>query len=755
MWIAGLLVAGGWVLAVGEPVEARAYEGAVPGPKGAAAVRPWPGIGCWFWSAEEFEPEGYKRFLDLHARHSAFRLLTTSIRHPVEVTDPRVHDQLKAAAEYAESKGMSLVLDLDVRLARQAFLERYPDEMQELVRLREVPLSESGEAKLSIEAPALGDHYTFRARGYDSLSSRVLAVYSYVTGPDGIEPGTLEEITPRCRIDAAPEGVTVTVPGAAGDAGRTACALAAFRLFTPDVFAPHLVAFEREIAESYADVPLAGACKDEWGFPGRFKPRTDDLWYSEAMAQAYAERRPGRALSRDLLLMARGERGRESERIAAINHYMEMSRERNAAIEAAFYDTVKAVFGPEALVATHPTWYPSICAEEVFKNGLDWWAARRDLAQTDETTPFAARTALAKKWGSALWYNMYYAPAIEAYEQDLWRHVLGGGRMNFHPAWPVPAEGPRPSLLGTGVLRADCRARLLNLIAASPIDCPVAVVFGHVRALNWAGDGLGDGGLDLANRLWERGLYADLIPSSEIANGALRIADDGRVAYGVQRYEAVVLYGPQYERPEIAAFFRKAAEAGGSRLIRIGDWTQGFDGEAYDGNGELPAGMAALDVDACVARVAEELAGRGIEPQTACEPQGLHGFPESMMPRRSGRCRLIDGTVIRVSGERDVLGDPIRETVKVNGRDVSFDAVGVAAVRLDERGQVEAVAAGALRSFTGPGLSIELETPVDLALWRASGGWQGVVQGIEGPIPEALTRITPDWTRLHVPEPME
>ena len=87
--------------------------------------------------------------------------------------------------------------------------------------------------------------------------------------------------------------------------------MAALTLFTPAVFAPHLAEFERGILTQYADVPLAGACKDEWGFPGRFTIRTDDLWFSRFMADAYATRRPGHDLVRDLLLMAKGERGRE------------------------------------------------------------------------------------------------------------------------------------------------------------------------------------------------------------------------------------------------------------------------------------------------------------------------------------------------------------------------------------------------------------------------------------------------------------
>ena len=85
-----------------------------------------------------------------------------------------------------------------------------------------------------------------------------------------------------------------------------------------------------------------------------------------------------------------------------------MSWERNAELEDDFYQTVKEVFGPEAIVATHPTWYPFPGFREYKKNGLHWWAATRDWAQTDELTPFGVRTALAKKWDSPVWYNMFY-----------------------------------------------------------------------------------------------------------------------------------------------------------------------------------------------------------------------------------------------------------------------------------------------------------------------------------------------------------
>ena len=118
--------------------------------------------------------------------------------------------------------------------------------------------------------------------------------------------------------------------------GRTACVYATFTLFTPDVFAKDLPKFEHDILERYADTSIAGACKDEWGFPGRFNPRTDDLYFSRSMAKVYAKRRPGHDLVRDMLLMAKKEKGQSKETAAAINHYMEMNWQRNAEVENAY-----------------------------------------------------------------------------------------------------------------------------------------------------------------------------------------------------------------------------------------------------------------------------------------------------------------------------------------------------------------------------------------------------------------------------------
>ena len=129
-----------------------------------------PQLGCWFWRGAELEENGYKHFLDINGEHAPFSLLTTSFRiHEREITEPHFHDQIGKATAYAKEKGISLVVDLDLRLARRAFQARYPDEMQEMLILKEIEYDGKREAEVSIQSLYLNDHYTHRTTPYISL----------------------------------------------------------------------------------------------------------------------------------------------------------------------------------------------------------------------------------------------------------------------------------------------------------------------------------------------------------------------------------------------------------------------------------------------------------------------------------------------------------------------------------------------------------------------------------------------------------
>ncbi|MEW6235977.1 MAG: hypothetical protein AB1656_11360 [Candidatus Omnitrophota bacterium] len=714
-----------------------------------------PQLGCWFWQDREFEPLGYKEFLDVISTHSSYAYLTTSLRAPLkEVTDDETYSHIKAAAVYARERGVSLVMDLDVRLARRAFQKQYPNELQEMLMMQEFDLSASEEIQIEIHSRELSDHYTFNTTPYVSLQGKLLRVYSYNRGSDGIDSATLQDITSACRVvEAASASVKAILPAAKN---RKACVMASFARLTPDVFAPHIMEFQRAILQQYADVPLAGVCKDEWGFPPCFdgNPNKNEFGYSAYRAQTYAQETGGRDLLFDCLLMTFGVQGRERERIAAINRFMQMSCRRNGDIEQDFYRSVKEIFGAAAVVATHPTWWPYPEAREFMKNGLDWWIARRDWAQTDETTPFAVRTALAKKWNSPVWYNMYYSGQKSDYERSVWTHALAGGRINYHPIYPADGDLFQRSfeLLRGDLAKAESRVRLLNFITKSPLDCPVAVIFGHACAMNWAGPAYNDVGMEMADVLWRAGYPADLIPSSEIENGSLRMDEEGCIKYGPQRYSAVILYHPEFETTAVSRFFQKAA-SGPTALYRLGDWTRDFEGNPFDGAAALPPSMKALpDISSLAADVIQTLQTKGIAPQTPASSK-LEGFSHiSSSPSTEGFCRLIDGTVILIAGTNNIAGDPIEKNLKVQNRETSIEAAGVAAVRLDDHGRLDGLAAGALRKFELGSFRLTLRQPVDLALWRdRDGSFTGAIQDCDGPIPEELMKITCDWMRISSP----
>lgn len=711
----------------------------------------WPSVGCWFWSKEEFEGEGYKKFIDLHAAYSPFKLLTTSLRYPGDLTDPQVHRRIKKASLYAKSKGMDIVMDLDVRLARDSFKAKYPDELQQLVLLKEFSLK-GDNPSIGIKGHDLNDHYTYGRTPYGVESVKLLRLYSYNKQDGLIQSGSIKDISNLATTSATRDSIHITLRAANEALSTTACALVAVTLNTPDVFAPHLLSYQRAILQRYADASLAGACKDEWGFPGRFTTPTDELWYSAHMAKIYNQQRSGRDLLSDLLLMSKGETGKQAQRTAAINHYMEMNTQRNGAIETDYYYAIKEILGKEAMSATHPTWFPYPDNREIFKNGLSWWTSKRDLTQTDEATPFSVRTALAKKMYSPLWFNMYYDKAIEPYYKDIWRAALAGGRLNYHPLWPIPVEQLTTSLLKDSVMLAESRVSLLNYIAEAPPDCKVAVVFGHPAAQHWANkETFADVGLKIANALWQMGHYTDLIPSSEITNGALKINGNGKVQYGPQEYEVVVFYHPEYDKASVATFFKNAANTGKTNLFRVGNWTTDFDGKPFAGNKVMGSSIKQEDTLSVVSAVAKALQAKNIAVQTEGEQHTVAGFPVSVMPKAAGQLRLIDGTHIFVSGENHALGDLIFRKLDIAGQQLDVDAIGVVGIRLNKQGDVEALACGGLKSLKVGSFSLNLAERADIALIKEDEKWKGIIHCNNNAVPDALLALTADWQIVNLP----
>ena len=204
--------------------------------------------------------------------------------------------------------------------------------------------------------------------------------------------------------------------------------------------------------------------------------------------------------------------------------------------------------------------------------------------------------------------------------------------------------------------------------------------------MNWAGPGYDDVGMELVDSLWASGIPADLIPTTEIKH--MEVDSEGWIPYGPQKYAALVLYHPEFENPDAAGFFSSAA-GGKTLMMRMGNWTMDFNGLTFNGAGALPASMAEYpDIETILQEIHQVLIEKGIPIHSPANNQMKSFGYMSNCPPATGHCRLIDGTIIHIAGSEKVSGDPIIGDKGVKGQKAWFDAIGLAAYRMDERGQV-------------------------------------------------------------------
>jgi hypothetical protein len=715
--------------------------------------------------------EEIHRYIDLVAQYTHYNLITWTMRNQArQMTDKNVHDWFKNVVNYAKDKGINSIIDLDVRQSILEFIKRYPDNWQQRLWLQEVELDSN---KDTVSDVIYDQHHADAIYKWsNAISIEQARVYSYEKTEEGkIKFETVVDISSQCQSEAVSyksklgdrqaQKLTCTIP-VANSNKKTACIISLVTFDYPDAFSPDLLKFETEVVKQYADLDLAGLMKDECGLPATHdgNPQKNGFWYSKYRVDLYAKRTDGNDLIRDSLLMYLGEQGRDTERQAAVNHFMDTARLCMTKIGENFYHDTKETFGQDAFVGVHETVIPYPDAREFERNGLSWWTAQRDVAQSDEVTPYCCRTSMAKKFGSAIWYNQWYAPTADLYEKTIWSYALAGGRINFHPLPPTDLErmDRQIPLMRSGIQRADCRITMLNFISKSPLNCPVAVIFGHASAMNWAGPAYENVGMKVADAFWAAGYYADLIPSTELQTGALSIDEDGRVKFGTQSYAAVVLCNTEYEGDELAEFLQRAAK-GKTILARTGQWTVDFNAKPIDVETILPAEITLFeDIDLCSKTIINRLKKIGLEAQTPATvtlPKWHNLGDTSLALPASGMSQLIDGTKIIVAGENNASGDRICKTIMINGYAVEFDAIGIAAVRLDDEGNLIAMAVGSLKKFKCQKVEITLPTDsdIDIAIYKDEQGiYQGVIQGHTGGVPESLMAITSNWQKLELPE---
>lgn len=741
-----------------------------------------PDFGC-FWSFD-LDGESYRSLVDAIAPYSAFDVLTLTLRSNNSIVEnEKAIEATKKAVDYAQERyGIKTILDIDLRIARYDFEKEHPDLAQERLLFQEAEVTGEGEVlTLEFIASNLSDHYTGNLPYY-VRGGRLVKVWGYNKTETGeIDPSSIVEITdlaswnksqhyvennPGNEVDKTSNNnlaISFNRKDLETHCTYVACAVA-FRYSYPDLFADETLELERDIYKSFQVVSAYGVAKDEWGFPPSFDrvDKLNDFWFSENMSAAYSKTCQNRDLVDDLFLAFRLQRDKEDERIAVIDRFRRLCADRAVEYEFQNYALTKETWGKDAFVGVHGTWYPWPNILEMRKNGLMWWKAPRDVAQTDEYTPFCARNSMAKACDS-LWVNMFYDRQVPAYIWEHWTAAASGGRVHIHQIYPRDENSPKndidskllPIIADGGVAKIRQKIRMLNLISNSQTDSPVAVVFGRFAASNPLRDEYRVVGWDVCDRFSTRGYPADLIPVDEInsfaPDGTPRWSiSDGYLQYGKQKYQTIVLNGEsQAEREDYEALrtLAKSADICKTEIVSL----------APKASAEEKAEL--------VENVISSLKSRNVIPQTPWVSDDYKFELEaekSSRPARKTISRFIDGTILWIAAQESDFGDPITlidEVLPLNGGKtspaISVEANGVFAVRFDANGELTALAAADLKSFQVGEFGVKISSdsisddPVDVALWRNTDGeWHGVFQRYRNDLPEALEQIVPNWRYL-------
>ncbi|MBQ9873935.1 MAG: hypothetical protein IJM30_05695 [Thermoguttaceae bacterium] len=732
-----------------------------------------PDVGC-FWSFG-LEGDEYKHLVDAVAPYGAFDVLTITLRSNFSLVDnAKAVETTRKAVEYARDKyGIKSILDIDLRIARHDFERERPDLAQERLYFQERELSE-GATETGFLAPNLTDHYTGNAP-YFVRGGRVVKAWAYNKTESGdIDPASIVDVTDfakwnrdqyvaKSAPDAAPDATTINEFSATFERSElpsqrsfVTCAVA-FRYSYPDLFADETLELERKLYEQFGSVPAYGVAKDEWGFPPHFdrNDNLDDFWYSERMRQAYAAKFPNRDLVDDLFLAFRPRVGSTEERIESIDRFRRLCSDRVVEYEFQNYELTKKLWGDDAFVGVHCTWYPWPNVLEMRKNGIMWWKAPRDFAQTDEYAPFSARNGMAKGTDS-LWINMFYARQVPEYIWEHWTAAASGGRVHIHNIYPRDENSPKneidprllPIVADGGVAKIRQKIRMLNLLSNAPIDSPVAVVFGRYGAANPLLPEYKTIGCDICDRFAVEGVPADLIPVDEIRSSSrdgrpLWSVEDGFLRYGRQKYRAIIMNGESSVERDDFDSLRSLADSSGSGKTKI------FS---------LPATATAEEKDALVKEIVGSLKESGFAPRTPWVADSYefdNDAERASRPPRKCVSRFLDGTILWTAAEESDFGDPIvldSERLELDGKgttpEISVRANGVFATRFNEAGELTGVVASELKSFRVGEFGVELsdeeigDDPIDVALWKDDRGeWRGVFQRGANDAPEGLAKL--------------
>ncbi len=636
----------------------------------------------WKWEDETLQSDLIWKVNDLCDRFSLGTVFIGLHWIRCRFVDEQVQQALKLCCDEFHRRGVRVVSEVCPRNEAATFFATYPDHVCWLTTATQIPLDEMGRGRMEVNTPMVSHYW----RTITHVQPEILMACTLEkTGPFTYAAGSAADA--RGAVQMIPGGDTSVVQVDAGPAAAGKCAVVFVGVpqTIPDLASEAFGDFYEMLLNTVKKTGADGVMSDEWGYDvifatsdshldenGKLRKELymEHLTYSDGLAQWYRSH-CGRELKQDLLRMYLVEDGRRDLSICCINDYHAVFRAIMRSNDDVMYALCKKVLGPAAFYGVHPTWWGNNYLQnfEGFKNALYWWEARRDIAQVDEIVIMAIRTALAHKWGGDTWYNMWYSMGtrdIKTYYRDTWNSVRFGGRTHYL-GYECPNESVVLELKPAGLLESieemDARVRLIDDVQNAMPDCRVLVLFGMQNCLNWHYDGRVSPPwypahkvltpvLRCADRIFSH-MLCDLVPTTEIENGSL-LVEQGKVRYGTQQYDAVVLLAPDSMNGACYEFLSRVDP---KRLVVAGPAREFDDGTplGQDCLELLKSGIRLEEVE-CPERILEILSGWGIKAN-----------------RWENGCVLQDGSLLFTAEGLEASGNPLQVHVCHEGLQVDFE----------------------------------------------------------------------------------
>lgn len=572
----------------------------------------------WKWYDETINGDLLSKIEDICKRTDIEMICIGLHWVELEFTNKKLLDAIKLCRDELHKRGRKIIIEVCPRKEGARFREMVADSPNNEIAYHltptEIKLDKRGKGEALVDTPRMMHYW----RIMDKDKNQLLAAYSLSLydqealkelkantnkNLDNInrvfESTSLDNVKDAVTISEKEVGTTLVEVDAGEEyADKTVVAFVGIPQPIPDLASDYLPDLFNEMIDAIEDIKVDGLMSDEWGYDIIFytdgseendyykKPEIylKHLTYSDNFAKVYKDI-SGANLLEDILYFYYVEEGNLAKSISKVNSYHKAFRKIMRQNDEDMYEITKKRLGEEIFFGAHPTWWGNNYLQnfEGFKNGLYWWEAKRDIAQTDEIVIMPIRLSLAHKWASDIFYNMWYSMGtrdIKTYYRETWNNVRYGGRTHYL-GYECSNEDVVLELYPEGMLESiedmDAIVRTIDKYQKTGPDSRVLILFGMENSLNWFYD-KNQGPewyprhkvfstlLECVDKVFDKYL-CDLVPTSEIENASLKIKDN-KVTYGSQTYDAVVLLAPDSMNESCFTFLSKVDK---SRLIVAGE----------------------------------------------------------------------------------------------------------------------------------------------------------------------------------------